>query len=134
MHNCVFNLGLGVTEKTLDLSQVAPATYDAATAVGDVLVVGMALYVSTVGGGDLTSVSIQTDATTPIVLLTAAEGAVANLLAQCHPLAQFQLFPSRWTLRSGQKIRYSLIASGAAHTGALKLIIEYRPISAGASL
>ena len=132
MHPCVYDSKL--TEKTLDLSQVAPATYDAATAVGDVLIKGIALYCSVAGGGDLTSVSIQTNSTTPLILLTAAEGAVANLLAQSHPNAACNLFIGPWTLRSGQKIQYSLIAAGAAHTGTLKLVINYRPISVGASL
>jgi len=133
MQHCGYNQR--VTEKTLDLSQAAaPTTYDAATAAGDVLITGVTVYCSVAGGGDLTSVSIQTDATTSLVLMTAGEGIAANLLAQSHPTCASQAWISPWTLRSGQKIQYTITAAGAAHTGTIKLVLLYKPITNGATL
>ncbi|MFA5135464.1 MAG: hypothetical protein WC505_06800 [Patescibacteria group bacterium] len=122
-------------EVTLDLTQAAaPTTYDALTATGDVMIMGINAYVQTAGGGDLTSVSIQTNQTTPLVLLTAGQGAVANLLAQSHPTSTMQTLVAPWTLRSGQKVQYTLTAAGGAHTGSMRLFCSYMPISPGATL
>jgi hypothetical protein len=121
-------------EFNLDFTQAAGASYDACTASGDVMVLGCNVYVEIPGGGDLTSISVQSTATTPMVLLTAGEGITANLLAQSHPAAACQAWIAPWTLRSGHKIQYTITAAGAAHTGSGKLIVHWAPISAGAVL
>jgi hypothetical protein len=117
-----------VTEKTLALAQVA-GTYDAATSVGDVLIEGAAVY-CTVVGATFNYVSIQTNQAQPRVLMTSTEGAVANLVADSHPNASCQLDVGPWTVRSGQKIQYTI--NGATGTGELRLILKYRSISANA--
>jgi hypothetical protein len=130
MNLCVYDFK--VTEKVLNLAQ-ATATYDAAIAVGDVLITGYTFYVSTAAGGGFTSVAVQTNQTTALVMMTAAEGAAANLLAQSHPAVANDKTYKPWTLKSGQKIQYAIIAGGGP-TGEMRLILNYRPISAGATL
>lgn len=128
MHLCVYDLK--TIEKTLNLAQAAN-TYDAATAIGDVLITGCTIY-CTVSGTLFTSVSIQTNAGVPLVLMTAAEGALVNIILGSHPVAACQLWVAPWTLRSGQKIQFTMI--GATGLGELRLIVLYRPISVGGVL
>jgi hypothetical protein len=132
MNLCVYKDNF--VEFNLDFTQVAGASYDVCTAVGDVMLLGCGVYVAVAGGGDLTSISLQTTATTPLVLMTAGEGAVASLLAQSHPAAACQAWTAPWTLRSGHKVQITITAAGAAHTGSGKLLVRWAPISAGATL
>lgn len=129
---CQFPIGHNekVTEVTLDLSQAA-ATYDAMTAFGDVLIELISFYVSIVGGGLLTSVSVQTDDTTVQQLLTVAEGAVANLVAQQTLAFAYAKMPIR--LQSGKKIQYTIASTGAS-TGQIKFVVKWMQISSGARL
>jgi hypothetical protein len=134
MNPCSFS-GAPVYTKdtTLNLAQAA-ASYDALTASGDVLITGVTFYVAVAGGGDLTSVAVQTNQTTALVLMTAAEGAVANLLAQSHPAVATDKTYKPWTLQTGQKIQYTLVVAGAGPTGSMKIVVQYQPISSGAAL
>ncbi len=129
MHLCTNREQL--VEKTLDLSVASPATYDVVTAQGDIVVYWANFY-CTVVGATWTSVSVQTDQAVPVVFLTATEGAVANIVAGSHPVAACTLWASPVTLRSGQKIQYSMI--GAQGTGTLKMFFMWQPLSNGAVL
>lgn len=120
---------------TLNLAQAA-GTYDLATASGsgDLLVQldSLGFYVTT-AGATFTSVSVQTNQTTPVVLLSAAEGAVASLtvnknLARNIGTAGFPAF----ILRNGQKIQYTLV--GATGTGAMIMTIRFFPTASGTTL
>jgi hypothetical protein len=132
MHPCVYPERL--VEFNLDFTQAAGASYDACTASGDIMVLTCNVYIEIPGGGDLTSVSIQSTHTTPQVVMTAGEGITANLLAQSFPAAACQAWVAPWTLRSGHKIQYTITAAGAAHTGSGKFLIRWAPISAGGQL
>lgn len=116
---------------TLNLAQAA-GTYDACTAFGDVLIdpTWISIYVAT-AGATFTSVSIQTNQTNATTILTAGEGAVANLTAQrCVPHA----LPTSQgiLLKSGQKIQFTL--TGATGTGSLQIAIPFYPLSASATI
>jgi hypothetical protein len=112
----------------LDLAQAA-ATYDAFEAVnGDVLIESASFYVAT-PGADFTSVAVATDQTNPVTLLTAAEGAVANIVAQKTLDFAYARFP--FLLEQGQKIQYTLDGAGTA--GAIALVVTYRPAILGES-
>jgi len=118
-----------IREFTLNLAQAA-ATYDVTQALsGAVFVEDWALQVSVVGAV-FDSVSIQTDDTTPWELLSAVEGAVANLLdgANLQPAAKGKAF----RLAVGKKIQFTL--AGALGTGELKLAVRYRETTGGARL
>jgi hypothetical protein len=133
MHLCTYPERF--VEFNLDFTQgAATATYTAATASGDIMILGCNCYVVAPGGGDLLSLDIATDAGTPLVLMTIGEGAVANLLIGSHPVSAMQAWIAPWTLRSTQRIRYTLTTGGAAHTGSGKLIVRWAPISAGGQL
>ena len=58
-------------ERTVNIAQAAN-TYDITTATGDVMIERFYVYVAT-AGATMTSVSIQTNDTTPFVLLSAVE-------------------------------------------------------------
>lgn len=119
-------------KKALNLAQVA-ATYDAMTAAaaGDVSIHGINIR-CTASGTTFTSVSIQTDDAVPRVLMTAAEGAVANIIAGSDPVAAYQLWLSPWVLGAGKKIQFTII--GATGTGTLELTALWRPLAGGTTL
>lgn len=118
-----------LTEFTISLA--AAATIDVCTANGDVLISRWSLYVSTAGVAPLESVSLQTDQTTAVELLSAVEGAVGNLTAEALLFPAFSAtLPLQ--LRDTQKIQATI--TGDAGTGELKMVIEWRPISANAVL
>ena len=116
-------------EFTANLAQAA-ATYDLCTASGDVLIYRAGIYVQTVGA-TFTSVSIQSNGTTAWIILSALDGALANIASQ-------RSMPTTWSqedplsLRSGQKIQYTLL--GATGTGSLRVQLAYHPITGGAQL
>lgn len=117
---------------TANLAQAA-ATYDLCTASGgDVLIdpTKLAFYMAT-AGATFTSVSVQTNQTNATTLLTAGEGAVANLTAQRNvphalPTSQGVL------LKSGQKLQYTIV--GATGTGSMQCAIPFLAVDAGATL
>lgn len=116
-------------EYTLNVQQAA-ATYDICTATGgDILIKNAKVYVGT-ATITLTSVSVQTNMTTSTVILSAVEGAVANLTGDKMIVAAFTgpLF-----LSSGKKLQFTIIGTTSAQ-GTMKLIVEYMRGSAGADL
>lgn len=116
-----------VKEFTLNLAQAA-GTYDLCTASGDVLIEDVRYQVTTVGA-TFTSVAVKNNESTLYTLLSAVEGAVANILAGTNlsPAAAQKL-----RLPSGKKLQYIIV--GATGTGAIKAVITFRPITAGATL
>lgn len=119
----------GPKEFTANLGQAA-ATYDLATASGDLIITSVTLYI-TVAGAGLTSVALQSNSTVPFIVLAAADGLLAALLAG-------KTLPTTWTqtqgfgLRSGQKLQYTIVGAGAA--GTMKADVTFLPVTAGASL
>jgi hypothetical protein len=103
----------------------AGGTTDVATAVGgDVVIDPLAstVYVSAAGAGGLTSASLVTNQTTVYTLMSAAEGAVANLTAMnTIPYAATAPF----LLVSGSKLQ-SVTVGGAGSTGTLIVEIAWR--------
>jgi hypothetical protein len=101
-----------IAATTIDLNQAA-GTYDLFTGTAqDVIVEGLVIRMpNIVAGGALTSISIQTDDATPVVFVTAAEGAVANLTAE----AQLSWAPASGIalIKVGTKIRLTI--GGGAH-------------------
>ena len=114
---------------TLSLAQAA-ATYDLATvnAVGGILIHDVSIYCATVGL-TFTSVSIQTNDTTAVVILSAVEGAVANLTAGKNIA---KAFTGPTYLHTSKKLQYSII--GATGTGSLLVIVRFMPTVSGANL
>lgn len=121
-----------IAQFTANLAQAA-ATYDLCTATnGDVNidVRGLSIYVAT-AGAVLTSVAIQTNQTNNTALLSAVEGAVANLLAQKNLVRAIPTIGGL-LLKSGQKLQYTLV--GATGSGSLNVTVPYMPVTAGATL
>ena len=119
-------VGEPLMEATMDLAQAAD-TYDLITAAGDVLIKKVIFYVSTVGA-TFTSVSVQTDDTTSLELLSAVEGAVAELTAGRN----LKAITTPFRLSDGQKIQFTIV--GATGTGEIKVAVIYQAISANASI
>lgn len=107
----------------------AAGSYDLLTAVGDVMIM-MQKYYQITAGATFTSLAIQTDDSTPAVLLSAAEGAVANLTLNKNIISTTTNAPV--ILKSGKKIRMTLV--GATGTGTGTLAVMYVPLTSGATL
>lgn len=107
----------------------AAGTYTLLTAVGDVLIVENR-YLQITAGATFTSLAIQTNDTTPAVILTAAEGAVANLTAQKNIVAANT--DQHYIVKSGKLIQMTLVGTTGTGTGTLGLM--YVPLTAGAYL
>ena len=117
---------------TANLAQAA-ATYDLCTASGgDILIdlYTLGIYVHA-AGATFTSVSIQTNQTNNTIIMSAVEGAVANLIAQKNIVRAIPVIGGL-VLKSGQKIQYTIV--GATGTGTLNVLIPFIPITAGATL
>lgn len=116
---------------TANLAQAA-GTYDLCTATGGDVSIDMyniSLYVVT-AGATFTSVSVQTNQTNPTVVLTSAEGAVANIIAQKNLVRSVTV--GSLLLASGQKLQYTI--AGATGTGSLKVAMAFMPLANGATL
>lgn len=125
--------GLIDTEKnktvalTLNLAQAA-ATYDAGTVSGgSIMLLEAVAYVSVVGA-TFDSVSIQTNNTTAVEILSAAEGAVANITADKN----LKVFTTKTVIPSGKKIQFTIV--GSTGTGTIILYVRYQPLANGAVL
>jgi hypothetical protein len=114
---------------TANLAQAA-ATYDLATcnAVGGVVIQDIQIYVAT-AGATFTSVSIQTNDTTAVTMLSAAEGALANLTVGKNVV---RAFASPTYLHTSKKIQYTIV--GLTGTGSLLIIVRYQPTVSGADI
>jgi len=124
--------GLQVAATTINIGQIA-GTYDLFTGTtGDVVVEKLVIRMSGgAGGGNLTSISIQTDDATPIVFIDAVTGAVANLTNEAQ-LA--------WTgavlLDAGTGAKIQITLAGGVATGAVvcDVVAECRAVIAGGYL
>ena len=110
-----------------NLAQAA-ATYDIATASGgDILMLDAVVYIS-VAAADLVSVSVQTNDTTAVTIMSAAEGAVANLTGGKNA----KVFATATVLASTKKLQFTIVGTGTA--GTMKVVVQYRKTAAGADL
>lgn len=117
---------------TADLTQAA-GTYDLCTASGGGVLIdlqALAIYVAT-AGSTLTSVSIQTNQSSITTILSAAEGVVANLIAQKNLVRAIPIIGGLY-LASGQKLQYTI--SGLTGSGSLLITVPYRAVDVGARL
>ncbi len=121
-----------VAATTIDLEQAA-ASYDLFTGTAqDVILEELVIRLPNVDVSDdaaLTSISIQTDDVTPQVIISAADGAKANLTAEA------QLY---WTaamlIKVGTKIQLT-IAGGAADAATVcDVVAKCRAVVAGGNL
>lgn len=117
---------LEVKQFSINLAQNA-ATYDLFTASGDVSILSVDLYVSVAGTG-LTSVSVQTNDTTPVVVLASGSGLVAALTIGKNLLN----LASQFFLASGKKVQYTIVGTGSA--GTIKAVVRYMRATAGADI
>lgn len=119
-------------EFTANLAQAA-GTYDLCTASGGDVVVdlySLAIYVAT-AGATFTSVSIQTNQTNATTVLSAVEGAVANLVVGKNLVRAIPVIGSLF-LKSGEKLQYTII--GSTGTGALTVGMNILSMTPGATL
>lgn len=116
-------------EVPVDLSQAA-GTFDLLVAGQDLLVELTSIYCVTVGA-TFTSVAIQTNQATPVVILSAADGVVVNITAGKNITSTLLKQAQPFQLRSGQKIQYTMV--GATGSGSLRLVIAYRTFTAVAA-
>lgn len=114
---------------TANLAQAA-ATYDLATAsaVGGVVILSVDIYVVT-AGATFTSVAIATNDTTVVPILSAVEGAVANLTVGKNVV---KAFATNTYLHTSKKIQYTIV--GVTGTGSLLVVIRFQPSVNGADL
>lgn len=114
-----------VKEFTANLSQVA-GTYTLTTATsGDILITAIQPYNSTAATG-LTSVSINTNDTTPTTILG------TTLLAALTSGVNLTGLTNQFLLPSTKVIQYTLIGNGTA--GSMKIAIRYQRLANGADL
>lgn len=117
---------------TANLAQAA-ATYDLCTVSGGDVIIDLyrlGIYVAT-AGATLTSVSIQSNQTNATTILSAVEGAVANLIAQKNLVRVIPVIGSL-VLASGQKLQYTIV--GVTGTGALTVTVPFMALTQGATI
>jgi len=104
------------TDGTIDLAEADG---------GDIFIEDVLIY-SLTSAADLTSVSIQTNDTEPFEIMTAAEGALANLDAE--KTLKTDNSQKSFYLASGKKIQYTITGAG---DWSFYAVIKYRVISSG---
>jgi hypothetical protein len=119
-----------IATATIDLNQAA-ATYDLLTGTTqNVMVEKLIIRMPDLAaGGALTSISIQTDDSTPQVFISSVLGAVANLTAQAQLASNSPVI-----IATGKKIRLTI--AGGAHGVAYSCVVTvmYRAVTAGGYL
>ena len=115
---------------TIDIGQIA-GTYDLFTGATQALVVeGLVFRCSGgAGGGNLTSISIQTNDATPQVLIDAVSGRVTNLTNE----AQLS-WAGKCYLKVGQKIQITLAGGAATAAKVCDVVADYRAVVDGGTL
>lgn len=113
--------------KTFNVSlNQAAGTYDVCTASGgDVFINDIVIKTTTAATG-LTSITVQTNNTTPVSLLDST--ALASLTADKQQAAA----NTPLLLESGQKIQMTIVGVGTG--GNLKIAVSYLSVSAGADI
>lgn len=113
------------TKYVANLSQVAN-TYTLCTANGgDIYIIGYAVYSPTAPTG-LTSVSVQSNNTTPVTLLT------STLLAALTADNTLSQADNNFYLPSGKSLKYTIVGNGTG--GTLNVVVQYVPLASGATL
>lgn len=107
-----------------NLSQAA-ATYTLLTATGDVWVEIVAAYVKTAAAG-LTSLTVQTDHTTPKSIVASA------LLAAVTQDLSMTVVTSSFLLPSTKHITGTIVGTGSG--GEIDLVVRWFPMASGATL
>ena len=122
-----------IAKTTEDLNQ-AEATYDLFTGTTqDVLLESLLIRMpNIVAGGAITSISIQTDDATPQILLSATDGAVANLVAEAQ--LAWQNFNAPILIKVGKKVQLTI--AGGAHGVAYvcDIVAKTRAVTSGGYL
>lgn len=122
-----------IAKTTEDLNQVA-GTYDLFTGTTqDVILESLLIRMpNIVAGGAITSISIQTDDATPQVLISAADGAVANLTAETQ--LAWQNFNAPVLIKTGTKVQLTI--AGGAHGVAYvcDVVTRVRSVTSGGYL
>ena len=120
-----------LAETTEDLNQIA-ASYDLFTGTTQpVWLTGFSLKMpdDLCSNVTLTSVSVQTDDSTPVVLISAASGAVANLTAE------YELtWEGKCRINVGTKIQLTIAGGAEGAEYITTATVEYRAIVDGGSL
>jgi hypothetical protein len=118
---------------TIDLNQAA-ATYDLFTGTAqDVIVEALVIRMS--GGaiaGAVTSISIQTDDTTPQVFINTTDGAVANLTDQAQ--LSWENAGIVVILKAGKKIQLTIAGGAAGVARVCDVVCKYRAATSGGYL
>ena len=122
--------GVQVAAKTIDLNQAA-ATYDLFTGTTQAVFVKSIMVRMSNGtiSGAVTSISIQTNDTTPQVFIDALNGAVANLTNE----AQLSWVGSSY-LKVGKKIQLTINGGAAGVSRVCDVVAEYLPVITGGLL
>lgn len=115
----------GAKSYVINLNQNA-GTYDVVQGMGpgEVLITQVVLY-CTVTGADFTSVSFQTNDATPQVILSAQDGAVANIVGG----KVIKNLTTPFLIQNGSKIQCTIAGNGTA--GQLKLVLNMAFSGAG---
>jgi hypothetical protein len=127
--------GIGVlVPTTIELNQVAASytLYTGTTQPVELLSLVIRMPAVTVVGTGVTSISIQTEDTTPQTFVTAVEGAVANLTAE----AQISWSPSGGIcyIGVGTLIQLTIAGAAAGDSRICNVVACYRPIVTGGTL
>lgn len=122
-----------IAKTTEDLDQVA-GTYDLFTGTTqDVLLESLLIRMpNIVAGGAITSISIQADDTTPQVLISAADGAVANLTAEVQ--LAWQNYCAPVLIKVGTKIQLTIAGGAHGSSYVCEVIVKVRAITSGGHL
>ena len=112
---------------SMNLGQAA-GSYDlCAVSGGDVVIWGMSVF-STANAATWTSVTIQSNSTTPFVFLNATDGARANFTAgKDVPITWTQV--AKCLIHAGFKIQYTI--AGSTGTGVALVTILAQSVSGG---
>lgn len=120
--------------KQLTLTMPVMGTYTL-TAVGNVLILHTSIYVKTVvvSTTNTSALAVATDDAVPTVVMTAAEGAEANLVTGKQ---MFNAIASdrHYQLRSGKQIEAVVSGEDMDVSGVIHIVAMYVPISSGAYL
>jgi hypothetical protein len=129
--NSLYSIGKNVPrihQKTVALGS-SPVTIAASS--GDVYIEDFSIYV-VAAITTITSVAIATDDANPSVLMTALEGAAAELGAIGNIVTATK--GTSFILKNTKTIVATIVGADPLETGSLYVVVKYQPISAGASL
>lgn len=124
--------GYGVETTTINLKQVA-ASYDLFEVKGkDCMIDGLVFIIPADLSGEaaLTSVSIQSTDDTPVVFLSAAAGAVANLDAA----GKHFVYRGPDVVAKDKKIQLTIAGGATAADQVCSVYVLYRPVGSGGYL